>query len=214
MNQALAIKNEWELIEEAANALTHGFGLVLSVIGTILMSLVAYPDPLRLLAVGIFGFSLMLLYTASTLYHAVQEPRLKRAFQIFDHCAIYVLIAGTYTPITLIAMEESHGWNLFLTVWTIAFSGIFFKLFFTDRFKTLSTMMYLGMGWLVVLYGETVLDTLPTGGLYFLIGGGIAYTLGVFVYLYERLLFNHAIWHMFVLTGSALHYCTVYFYVI
>ncbi len=213
MAQQTAAYNEWELIEEAANVLTHGLGLALSIVGMVFLLMMAYPDPLRLFAVGIFGFSLILLYSASTLYHAVTDPALKRSFQVFDHCAIYVLIAGTYTPITLVVMEEA-GWNLFLTVWTIAFLGIFFKLFFTNRFRIFSTLLYLAMGWLVVLFGPSVVEMLPPGGLALLVCGGLSYTLGTLVYLYERHLFNHAIWHLFVLTGSVFHYFTIYYYVL
>lgn len=212
MSQTLAVKNEWELVEEAANALTHGVGLVLSLLGLIAMLYFAYPDTLKLAACGIFGGSLILLYTASTLYHAANNPRRKRAFQIFDHCAIYVLIAGTYTPITLIAMEE--GWSLFLTVWTIALLGIVFKIFFTDKLRLLSTLLYLAMGWLVVFYVESLFNSLPAEGLALLISGGLAYTFGTIVYTFEKFILNHAIWHMFVLAGSVFHFCTIFFYVI
>lgn len=200
--------------EEVANAITHGLGLVLSLVGlVVLLMLAASSGGLRtIVSVSVFGLALICLYVASTLYHAISHPRAKYLLKICDHCAIYVLIAGTYTPITLIWVRGVWGWTLFGTVWALAVLGVGFKMLFIGRFEKLSTLMYVAMGWLCVIAWSRITNTVPTGALGLLIAGGVTYTVGVPFYLWDRLPFNHAIWHGFVLGGSVCHFLTIALY--
>lgn len=202
--------------EEWANVITHGIGLCLSLIGFIVLIVVTqrHDDALHMISCGIFGGSLVLLYAASTLYHSFQSERLKHFFKIVDHCAIYLLIAGTYTPFTLLVLEDVWGQSLFCIIWSLAVIGILFKLFFVNKFKVLSTLIYLLMGWLVLFAIEPLVVSLSYEGLCWLISGGIFYSAGVIFFINEKPRFNHAIWHLFVLGGSICHFVSVFLYVL
>ncbi len=200
-----------ELREEAANALIHGFGALAALSGgSVLIALAAlHGDGWQLAGAIVFGTCLLVLYLASTLYHAIPQPVAKRRLKIFDHCAIYLLIAGTYTPFTLIGLRGPWGWSLFIVIWTLALAGCLFKLFFTGRFNGLSTAIYLAMGWIVIVAIEPMLRLLPGDTLAWVFAGGVAYTLGTAFYMSSRL-YAHAIWHGFVLVGSACHFVAVF----
>jgi hemolysin III len=202
--------------EEMVNSLTHGLGLVLSVVGLIVLVVLAAlrGTPRHVVSVSIYGATLVLLYAASTLYHAFRSPRVKRVFKILDHSAIYLLIAGTYTPFTLVILRGPWGWTLFGLVWGLAIAGIVLKSLFVDHFVIASTIVYVAMGWLVVIAIKPVMAAVPNGGLLWLLAGGLCYTIGVAFFAARRLPYGHAIWHLFVLAGSISHYVAVLFYVV
>ncbi len=202
--------------EELINSITHGAGLALSIAGlAVLVTLAALKGTAwHIVSCSVYGATLVLLYTASTLYHSVRSPRLKRFFRILDHASIYLLIAGTYTPFMLVNLRGGWGWTLFGLVWGLAAVGILFKIFFVDRFAIASTVVYLLMGWLVVIAIKPLLMLVPGGGILWLLAGGLAYTLGVVFFAWEKMPYNHAVWHVFVLTGSVCHYFAVLFYVL
>lgn len=204
-----------EVREELVNALTHGVGAAAAVAGSgVLITLAAlHGDRWQLAGAIVFGVCLLLLYLASTLYHAVQHPVAKARLKVFDHCAIYLLIAGTYTPFTLIGLRGSWGWGLFSAIWTLALAGVVFKLFFTGRFKRLSTGIYIAMGWLIVVAIKPLLDAVDGWTLGWLVAGGLAYTLGTVFYHRPGLRYSHAIWHLFVIGGSVCHYVAVFAHV-
>jgi hemolysin III len=197
--------------EELANALTHGFGAAAALAGgSVLIALAAlHGDGWQLTGAIVFGLCLLLLYVASTLYHAIQHPIAKARLKVFDHCAIYLLIAGTYTPFTLIGLRGTLGWALFAAIWVLALSGVLFKLFFTGRFKLLSTLIYVAMGWLVILAIVPVFRALDAWTFGWLLAGGICYTLGTVFYHRPSLRYSHAVWHLFVIAGSVCHYVAV-----
>ena len=170
--------------------------------------------PWHVVSFSIYGATLVILYTASTLYHAFRSPPLKRIFKIIDHSAIYLLIAGTYTPFTLVTLRGPWGWTLFGLVWALALAGIAFKAFFVDHFVIASTVVYLAMGWLVVIAINPVTEIVPHRGLLLLLAGGLCYTVGVAFFAARRMRYAHAIWHLFVLGGSIIHYFAVLFYVL
>jgi hemolysin III len=201
--------------EEIAHAATHGLGVVLAIAGLTVMVARAtlYGNAWHIVAAAIFGTTLVLMYTASTVYHSIPLPRAKKVLRVIDHSTIYLLIAGTYTPLTLITLKGSGGWALFSLVWALAFAGVVFKIFATGKFEKLSLAIYLAMGWCVLLVIRPVVSTIPVAGLALLVGGGLAYTGGVAFYVWERLKYHHAIWHAFVLAGSVLHYFALLFYV-
>jgi hemolysin III len=197
--------------EEVWNALTHGAGVLLSLAGgAVLITLTAlWGDSWRLAGAIVFALALVLLYAASTLYHAIPHPGAKSRLKVFDHCAIYILIAGSYTPFTLVGLREHGGWWLFGAIWSLAIMGVVFKLFFTGRFKLVSTLIYLAMGWLIVFAAKPMISALSPATIYWLLAGGLAYTLGTIFYMSKRIPYTHAIWHGFVLLGSACHYVAV-----
>jgi hemolysin III len=197
--------------EEIANSLTHGAGLVLSVAGlSVLVTLAALRgDAWTVVGGAVFGASLVVLYGASTLYHALRARRWKRVLRVFDHAAIFLLIAGTYTPFTLANLRGPWGWSLFGVVWALAAAGVVLKAFFTGRFGILSTLIYLFMGWLVLLAIRPLVGALPHGSLVLLFAGGAAYTAGTLFYCWKRLPYHHAVWHLFVLAGSSCHFFAV-----
>ena len=209
---ALPKASPWE---EAANSVTHGAGLVLSILGTsLLLATTALNGTLlHLIGCGVFGTTLVLMYAASTLYHGITAPHLKRIFRVLDHVAIYLFIAGSYTPFLLIHFGDSFGWALLVVIWSIALVGAVFKLFFTGRFARLSVALYIGMGWLIVLSADRLLEAVPPGCLAWLTAGGLLYTGGVVFFAWKRLPYNHAIWHLFVLAGSICHYIAVVRYI-
>lgn len=202
--------------EELANSITHGVGIALSLAALVI--LVSFSsmkgDPWKILSFSIYGASLVLLYTASTLYHSFTNVKVKHYLKIFDHAAIYLLIAGTYTPFMLVMLRESIGWILFTIVWSLALIGMCFKLFFVNRFNVLSTIIYLLMGWMVGIAFKPMVEFIPPGGLYWLLAGGLFYSLGVIFYLWKKIPYHHAIWHLFVLGGSICHFFAVLFYVL
>lgn len=202
--------------EELANTVTHGFGLVVSIIGFIVMMMLAQEqgDFWRTVSCGVYGSSLVFLYAASTFYHGTKSERHKRIFKIIDHCAIYLLIAGSYTPFTLVALQGSWGPTLFCAIWTLAALGIVFKLFFTGKFELLSTMIYLMMGWMAIVAVDELAVSLSNEGLAWLIAGGVSYSAGVIFFIRKKPRYHHAIWHLFVLAGSACHYVAVFLYVL
>jgi len=197
--------------EELANVLTHGLGALAALVGGgILVTLAAlHGDGRQLAAAIVFCSALLLLYVASTLYHAARHPLTRARLKVFDHCAIYLLIAGTYTPFTLIGLRGELGRNLFIAVWALALAGIVFKLFFTGRFKLVSTLIYVAMGWLVIIAIKPVMAALDTWTFGWMLAGGVAYTLGTVFYHRPRLRYSHAIWHLFVVAGSVCHYIAV-----
>ena len=197
--------------EELANALTHGVGAAAALAGgAVLITLAAIRgDGWELAGAIVFGVALLLLYLASTLYHAIQHPVLKGRLKVFDHCAIYLLIAGTYTPITLVGLRGPTGWWLFGTIWALALAGVVFKLFYTGRFKRLSTLIYIAMGWIVVFAAKPMAQALGPASLGWLLAGGVAYTLGTVFYMRPQMRWSHAIWHGFVIAGSMCHYTAV-----
>lgn len=197
--------------EEIANALTHGLGVVLSIGGgAVLVTLAALFAGVReTISVAVFSVTLVLLYTASTLYHVARQPQTKSRLKILDHCAIFLMIAGTYTPFTIAALQGGWGWSLFGVIWGLAVFGIVFKVFFTGRFKLLSTATYIGMGWLVVVAFVPLTQALTPAALAWLVGGGVLYTVGTLFYHMERLPYSHAVWHLFVLGGSICHFAAV-----
>jgi hemolysin III len=202
--------------DELASSIIHGVGIVLSIAG--LATLVAFAalhgNALTVVACAVFGTSLVLLYTASTLYHSISVAAAKPALRALDHIAIYVLIAGTYTPFTLIALPGTWGWSLFAAVWTLALAGIALELGLLKRYHKLAVLLYVGMGWIGMIAFKPLIAHLQLGGMLLLIGGGVAYTAGVPFYLWRRLPYHHALWHVFVLAGSVLHFLAVLLYVI
>jgi len=202
--------------EELASSVTHGVGAVLSLAGLTALVIDAsrYGSAKHIVGCAVFGAALVFLYTASTLYHSVRSVRLKHILKVIDHSCIYLLIAGTYTPFTLVTLEGPVGWSLFCIVWGLAAAGIVFQIFFVHRFKLLSTLAYIGMGWLVIFAIKPLVSAMPTGGLILVTAGGLAYTLGAVFYLLKKMPFNHAVWHVFVLVGSTFHYFAVMRYVV
>ena len=197
--------------EELANALTHGLGAAAALAGgAVLITFAAlFGSGWQLAGAIVFGACLLLLYVASTLYHAIQHPVAKGRLKVFDHCAIYLLIAGTYTPFTLIGLRHGPGWWLFGAIWGLALLGVVFKLCFTGRFPLLSTLLYVAMGWLIVVAIRPAFLSLDHWTLGWLFAGGIAYTLGTLFYHRDSLPYAHAVWHLFVSAGSVCHYLAV-----
>ena len=202
--------------EELANVLTHGLGALLSVAG--LVALVAasarHGDAWQVTSTAIFGGTLVFSYLTSTAYHATRGARAKEILRKFDHAAIFLLIAGTYTPFVLVTLRGPWGWSLFGVVWGLAIAGVALKFWFAGRFRLVSTIIYLAMGWLVLIALKPLTAALPRDGLYWLIGGGVCYSLGTGFYLWKRLAYHHAIWHLFVLAGGVCHWMAVFGYVV
>lgn len=202
--------------EEIVNAITHGVGVILSIAGLVLLIIYSAQQDSAWYVVSatIYGVSMLLLYASSTLVHSFPEGKLKDLFEIFDHSAIYIFIAGTYTPIMLLVVKGVLGWSLLGIVWGVAVVGVVFKAFFVKRFLYLSTILYIVMGWLIVIAWEPLTATLPTGGIQLLLVGGLLYTFGAIFYVWRAFPFHHAVWHIFVLAGSVAHFFTVLLYVI
>ena len=203
------------LTEEKLNAWSHGLGVGLGIAALVLMLLgVDQTNPFGLFSVIVYGLSIILLFLASTCYHAITSSKRKHYFRVADHIGIYLLIAGTYTPVLLIAIPNGLGWILFWVVWGIAAFGLVLKLFFTGRFEHFSTFLYLALGWLAIIPYSELTTALDAKALALLIGGGVAYTVGVLFYAIEKIPYNHFIWHLFVLGGASCHFFMVYLYVI
>lgn len=197
--------------EEIANSLTHAIatGLSIAALVILIIAAVAEGSAWHIVSFSIFGSTLVLLYLASTLYHTIPAANLKRLFKTLDHCAIYLLIAGTYTPFMLVSVRGVVGWSIFGVIWGLAVAGVVLKCFCVYRFKKLSVAVYVGMGWLCVLAGKQMWTALSGTSLLLLLLGGLTYTLGVIFYVWKRLPYNHAIWHLFVMAGSILHFFSV-----
>ncbi len=203
-------------LEEKLNITSHAIGFILSSIALIflLIRAVKFGDIYHIVSFGIFGVSLMILYLASTLYHSTKEPELRLRLRIFDHVAIYILIAGTYTPFTLVTLKGKLGWIIFGITWSFALLGMILKLFFTGKYNIISTLMYVFMGWMIVFAIKPLMNSLSSEGLFWLVLGGISYTVGAILYAIKKIKFNHAIFHILVLVGSTCHFISIFFYVL
>ena len=209
------LTQRYSMIEEIINASTHGFGILLCIVG--LAVLVAFASlngsAMLITSCAIFGGTLIFAYSASTLYHAITNEKAKQIFRQFDHAAIYLLIAGTYTPV-LTLLEASLALTIFIVIWTTAIFGVILKFVYPHRFKKLSVVLYLVMGWFIVVVIKQLMLSMDSGGLWFMLIGGLFYSIGVVFYVWKSLPYNHAIWHMFVLAGSISHYFMVLFYIV
>ncbi|KZX70145.1 hemolysin III family protein [Vibrio sp. HI00D65] len=208
--------SEYSDIEERANAITHGLGVVLGVVGLILLLIRAFDhqaDTLTITSMAVYGSSIILLFLASTLYHSITTEKTKRLLKTLDHCAIYLLIAGSYTPFLLVSLRTPLAMGLMAVIWGIALVGIIMKIAFVYRFKRLSLVTYLAMGWLSLIVVYQLAMNIDMGGLVLLALGGVIYSLGVIFYVAKRIPYNHAIWHLFVLAGCACHFFAIYLYV-
>ncbi|TDX49205.1 PAQR family membrane homeostasis protein TrhA [Orenia marismortui] len=199
--------------EEITNAILHGVGLGLSIAALVVLVVLAtiFGDAWYIVSFSIYGSTLIMLYLSSTLYHSFPKGKVKNIFRVFDHSSIYLLIAGTYTPLTLISLRGALGWSIFGVVWAIALLGVIFKVFYTGRFGIFSTILYIAMGWLVIVAIKPLLSVLTTASIVFLVVGGSLYTIGTIFYAVDRIRYNHAIWHLFVLGGSICHFFTILF---
>ncbi len=202
--------------EEKFNVISHTIGIILSIVALVFLVMHAslHGDAWHIVTFSIFGVSLILLYTASTLYHSAKKPELRKKLQIFDHAAVYVLIAGSYTPFTLVSLHGTIGWIIFGISWGLALGGIIIKFFFTGKYDLILTIMYVLMGWIIVFALKPLINNLAIEGVLLLFAGGISYTVGALIYRIKKIKFNHAIFHIFVLLGSMCHFIAVYFYVL
>lgn len=208
-------KEPYNLIEEIANSITHGIGLLLSIVGLVVLIVysVLQGNIWKIISFTIYGSSLVILYTASTLYHSFPWDKVKRVFQLIDHSAIYFLIAGTYTPFVLVTLRGVWGWTIFGIVWGLAIIGLLYKIMFKTKYEVLSTIFYLLMGWIASVAFVPLYHNLPLKGLIGLIVGGLFYSFGIIFFACKKIPFNHTIWHIFVLGGSISHYFTVLLFV-
>ncbi len=206
----------YSLREDFANSIIHGVGFILSIIGMCVLIAFAsiYGNAWHVVSCSIYGSTLVFLYTASTLYHSIQLAKAKRVLRVLDHSTIFLLIAGTYTPFTLVNLRGPWGWSLFGVIWALAVIGILFQTTMLRKGAVVSVAFYVTMGWVVVVAIKPMLSLVDTGGLVLLLLGGVAYTTGVVFYLWRQMPYNHAIWHVFVLAGSALHFFSILLYVI
>ena len=202
--------------EEIGNATTHALGALLSVAALTILIIYSLnqSNELKFISSIVFGCTLLLMYLSSTIYHSLRDPKLKHYFRIIDHASIYLFIAGSYTPFMLVTLNGAWGWTIFFIIWALAIGGDIFKLFFVHRFEILSTAIYLVMGWLAIVAAKPIYLSLPPGGLFCLVAGGLCYTVGVIFYAWERLKFSHMLWHLFVLAGSIFHFFAVLMYVV
>ena len=207
---------QYSPIEEKININSHAIGFILSIVALVLLVAHAsmHGDVWHIVSFSIFGTSLIILYAASTFYHSAKKPELRKRLKIIDHASIYVLVAGTYTPFTLVTLNGKLGWLIFGISWGLALTGIILKLFFTGKYNLISTSMYVFMGWVIVIAIKPLINNLPSDGFLWLLAGGISYTLGAILYSIKKIKFNHAIFHIFVLTGSFCHFISVFFYVL
>ena len=202
--------------EELANRLTHSLAAAISFVGIVFLVTAASRtgDPYRIVSSVIFCGSLTIFYIISTLYHTIRSPKSRYVFRVLDHAGIYLVIAGTYTPFTLVSLRESSGWVLFGVVWGLAIAGAIFKSFMTHRLSFLAPVFYIALGWLIVVDLEGLLNLVPIKGVLWLVAGGLFYTVGIIFYAIDRIPYNHAIWHVFVIAGSLCHYFSILWYVI
>ncbi|SHH45847.1 PAQR family membrane homeostasis protein TrhA [Thermosipho atlanticus] len=199
----------FQTTEEIANAITHGLGAALSICAIVLLIIFSHGNPVKLVSTIIYSTTLFILYISSTLYHSITHKKTKYVFEIFDHASIYLLIAGTYTPFSLITLKGTLGWVIFSVVWILAILGIIYKIFFVKKFVIFSTLLYIAMGWLIIFALKPLSQNLNSKGMIFLFAGGILYTLGTIFYIWRKLPYHHAIWHIFVLGGSILHFFAI-----
>lgn len=202
--------------EELLNVITHGMGFLLSVAALVILVVFASirGDAWHIVSFTIYGISLVTLYLASTLFHMTRKQELRNKLNVFDHSAIYFLIAGTYTPFLLVTLRGPWGWSLFGVIWGLAIGGLIFKLFYTGKYDFLSALIYVAMGWLIIVAIKPINDNLSTEGLLWLFGGGISYSIGVVFYLLNKMPYNHAIFHIWVLLGSFAHFVAVFNFVL
>lgn len=214
-NTIVLVPESYSRKEELVNWVSHGMAALASFAGIIFLLYKISPDSEinKWVSLGIYSFSLVTLYGASTIYHFVRSAKWKNIFRIVDHAAIYIKIAGTYTPFLLLALQDSYGWELFIGMWTLAVAGIIFKFFFINRFNLLSTGIYLAMGWLAIFLIVPLYQSLSSEVFIYLLAGGICFTAGVGFYLWKKLPFGHSIWHLFVIGGSTFHFTGIYLYV-
>jgi len=207
----MSIERSYTPVEERLNVITHGFGFILALFGSILLLNRGLREGIHIkfFSYLIYSFGLLTLYLASTLYHSAKDPKLKTRLNVFDHSAIYVLIAGTYTPIALLSMKGIWGLTIFCIVWSLALIGIILKFFFIGRYSKFSTTTYVLMGWVVVIAIKPLINSMATEGLLWLLAGGIFYTIGALLYQRKSMKYNHAIFHVFVLLGSICHYIVI-----
>ncbi len=205
-------------LHEIFNSITHGIGVLLSIAGLVLLVVFASirdPDAWKIVSFSIYGFSLILLYLSSTLFHAFQKKKVKNFFNLFDHSSIFILIAGTYTPFCLVSLRGPWGWTIFGLIWGLAILGVLFKIFFySDRLRAIGTMIYLAMGWLILIALKPLIEYVPAGALWWLLAGGLSYSIGIIFYLWRKYRFNHVIWHLFVLGGSICHFFAIFLHLI
>lgn len=203
--------SQYSASEELANALTHGIAAAAALgAGAVLITLSAlWGDVWQLSGAIVYVATLFVMYLASTVYHSIPQPKHKARFKVLDHCAIYLLIAGTYTPFMLVGLRGPWGWSLLTVIWSLAAAGIAFKLFFTGRFKLISTLIYIAMGWLIVVAVKPMMNSLSAFTLQWLLAGGLFYTLGTVFYMAKKIPYSHSIWHGFVIAGSACHFVAV-----
>lgn len=200
--------------EEKLNIISHAVGFVLSIVGFVFLISILQGNILHIVSSIIFGASLIVLFAASTIYHSSKKPELRKRLRILDHSSIYVLIAGTYTPFALITLHGTVGWTIFIITWSLALIGIIFKIFFTGKFKIISTTMYVIMGWIIIFAIKPLMNNLSSEGLFWLFSGGVFYTVGAIIYAIKGIKFNHSIFHVFVLFAAFCHFIAVYFYVL
>ena len=211
-----ATGTRYSLAEEIASSLIHGFGAALSVSALVLLTILSLRsgDPWRVVSLAIYGSTLVILYLSSTLYHSFQNPTAKSVFRYLDHSSIYLLIAGTYTPFTLVNLRGGWGWTLFGLIWGFAILGLIMTASGFGRSRVFASLIYIGMGWLVVIAIKPLINSIPPGGIVWLVAGGLFYTFGVIFYIWKTLPFNHAIWHLFVLAGSLCHFLAIFKFVL
>jgi hemolysin III len=208
--------NNFSILEEVWHAITHGIGLLLGIVGLVILVIVASWNfsIIKMTASSVYGSTLIIMYGSSTLYHALNNQKIKKLFQTFDHVSIYLLIAGSYTPIALLTLGGAWGWSIFGANWGIAIVGIALKFLYPNRFEKLSLFLYVIMGWMIVVATNPIIHQMPTGGLWLLVAGGLFYSVGIIFYIKDDKPFYHAVWHIFVLSGSICHYFMTLLYII
>jgi hemolysin III len=215
----LKMKKSSISLDELLNSITHGIGALLSITALVLLvvfaSIKPYGDVWKIVSFSIYGFSLILMYIASTLYHSFTSQKIKAVLNLFDHSAIYILIAGTYTPFTLVSLRGPWGWSIFGVIWGLAIAGVIFKIFFySDRWRNISAVLYFLMGWIILIAIHPMIIQVPLGGLLWLLGGCLIYSVGIPFYIRRQNRYNHVIWHLFVLGGSITHFFAMLLYVL
>ena len=215
MNDIARIKR-YSQIEEKYNIISHAVGFILSIVASVCLvnRAMFYGDGWHIFSFGLFGASLIILYASSTFYHSVEKPELRIKLRVIDHASIYVLIAGTYTPFTLVTLKGTTGWMIFCISWGLALTGIILKFLFIGKYSKFSTIMYILMGWVIVFAIKPLIHNLPLKGLIWLFSGGVSYTIGAILYSFKTIKLNHVIFHIFVLIGSFCHFISIFFYVL
>lgn len=216
MNSRTSVLPRYSFYEELANSITHGIGILFSIAGLGVLTAFAsvFGSVWHIVSCSIYGGTMILLYTASTLYHSIPGEKAKAVFRTLDHSSIFILIAGTYTPLTLVSLRGPWGWSLFGTIWGLAVAGILLEIFLPKRLRSIIVGLYVAMGWTIIIAVEPMLSIVAPGGLWLLLIGGLCYTLGVPFYIWKSMPFNHAIWHLFVLAGSVFQFFSILLFVI